>query len=207
MMHTGQRPRAAPQSAPPCPHLTDHPAPWVRGDHKGRLTEGRDQLKGPCKHLGKLGFKSRPGWACQACPLPRTPSAAWPGWSMGQAPGQHWPFVSWGIVPGKALVPRQPPTRWFLRILGSCIPLCPRWPLAPPPVPLTLPPNPLVGREKAVAHKALISVEGGPVGRPRPLVSTTPTPVFHPSWQTQQSRRGGRVALSSAPAELALVSF
>ena len=111
MMYTGQHPRAAPQPVLPCPQLTDHPHPagGAGSPHftvrEGRLTEVRDQLKGPGKRLGKLGFRPRLGWGSQACPRPPPRT----GWSVGQAPGQHCPFVSWGIVPGKGLGSHERP--------------------------------------------------------------------------------------------------
>lgn len=141
--------RSAPQSCTPSLHrpaptslITLHPGCGVITEKKGRLTEGRDQLKGPCKHLGKLGFKSRPGWACQACPLPRTPSAAWPGWSAGAGPRPALALCELGYCPReRPWFPRAATHTLVSQDTGSCIPPLPQMAPRPhPPVPLTLPP-------------------------------------------------------------------
>lgn len=79
------RPRAAPPVCTACPHslITLHPGCGVITEKKGRLTEGRDQLKGPSiweswdSSLG-LGGPAKPA----PCP---EPPVAWPGWSAAGA--------------------------------------------------------------------------------------------------------------------------
>lgn len=126
--------------------------------------------------------------------------------------------------------PRERP--WFPRAAthtlvsqdtGSCIPPLPQMapcpaagppPVCLPPDPLTLPPSPpgpaaLVGREGERQWPAKPSSLWRVAQWAAPAsLRLHPTPrSFHPSRQTQQSHRGGRVALSSAPAELAFWSL